>query len=579
MRIALMIVAPRIEPADFPHGTLLAHYRVPGRTIVMRGCHRTIGVLLCLSLVIGIRTGRAHETSLQRFLRQRAIALALAQQVAERAPRADAGEQPCRLTIELMLDRAPQPVAGLIRVTNLASGKVVSFSEEIHRDKNWFALAPKALLNVPRTKLRVEAFHGLETSLATREVDLTGKETGALAIPLTHFYDAAARGLKSGNTHLHLMKLTHQEMDRYLRTVPQADGLDLVFISLLRRIPDERDYITNTLTEGDLGRLSQAGVLFGNGEEHRHNFGTGGEGFGHVMLLNILKLIQPVSVGSGIMKEGTDGIPLQRGIRTALEDGATVIWCHNTFGHEDIPNWVTGLVHAQNIFDGGEHGTYEDTFYRYLNAGLRVPFSTGTDWFIYDFSRVYVPYSGTLTSKQWLAELAAGKSYITNGVFLEFTADGKRIGDTIAAVAGQEVRIVGKAIGRNDFGKAELIHSGRVVHSVDSNAADGHFAASIDFKLKVTEPGWVALRIPRGGGQNEFGKELFAHTSPIYITVNGRQIFRPDVARGLLSEMAASQEFIKSKAEFANDGEREAVLRVYRDAIAGFQKKVEEHKP
>ena len=47
------------------------------------------------------------------------------------------------------------------------------------------------------------------------------------------------------------MKLTHAEMDRYLRVVPQADGLELVFISLLRRIPDERDYITNTLTEGN----------------------------------------------------------------------------------------------------------------------------------------------------------------------------------------------------------------------------------------------------------------------------------------------------------------------------------------
>ena len=37
----------------------------------------------------------------------------------------------------------------------------------------------------------------------------------------------------------------------------------------------------------------------------------GGEGFGHVMLLNILKRIEPVSIGPGIMKEGTDGIPLR----------------------------------------------------------------------------------------------------------------------------------------------------------------------------------------------------------------------------------------------------------------------------
>ena len=51
------------------------------------------------------------------------------------------------------------------------------------------------------------------------------------------------------------------------------------------------------------------------------------------------------------------------------------------------------------------------------------------------------------------------------------------------------------------------------------------------------------------------------------------------MARGLLSEIAASQEFIKSKAVFANDDERESVLRVYRNAMESFQKKVDDYKP
>src|SRR4029450_348859 len=133
----------------------------------------------------------------------------------------------------------------------------------------------------------------------------------------------------------------------------------------------------------------------------RPDVGTGGGGFGRVMLLALLKRGEPVSIGPGIMREGTDGIPIQRGIKTARADGATIIWCHNTFGHEDIPNWVSGLVHAQNIFDGGQHGGYADTFYRYLAAGMKVPFSTGTDWFIYDFSRVYVPLAGAWSPKRW----------------------------------------------------------------------------------------------------------------------------------------------------------------------------------
>src|SRR5262249_51463849 len=158
----------------------------------------------------------------------------------------------------------------------------------------------------------------------------------------------------------------------------------------------------------------------------------------------------------------------------------------------------------------------------------------GTDWFIYDFSRVYVPFSGELTSKRWLAELAAGKSYFTNGVFLEFAVDEKPIGETVPATAGDDLRITGRAVGRNDFRQIELIHNGNVVHSVAAHKRDGHFVADMNYSLRVDGPGWLALRIAQNSGQNELGKPLFAHTSPIYLTVNGQRLFRPDVARGLL---------------------------------------------
>ena len=108
---------------------------------------------------------------------------------------------------------------------------------------------------------------------------------------------------------------------------------------------------------------------------------------------------------------------------------------------------------AQNILDGGsgEHGSYKDTFYRYLNLGIKVPFSTGTDWFIYDFSRVYVPIEGELTSEKWLDQLLSGRSYITNGTFLEFRAEGHEGGDTIELSEPRTVAVTGRATGRGDF--------------------------------------------------------------------------------------------------------------------------------
>ena len=69
---------------------------------------------------------------------------------------------------------------------------------------------------------------------------------------------------------------------------------------------------------------------------------------------NIKSLIQPVSIGPAIMKSGTDGIPLQRGIDAARRDGATVIWCHNKKGVEDLPNVVELLSKVVDGASGGD---------------------------------------------------------------------------------------------------------------------------------------------------------------------------------------------------------------------------------
>jgi hypothetical protein len=526
----------------------------------------------------------AHEGTHRKAQQQRRAALARAAARAEEPPQPHANQESCRLRVQLRNASDGQPLPGILRITNVDSEKAIPLPGEIHRELNWYAIQPDLMVTVPRTRIRVEAFHGLDRERVSRELDLTGMSQASVDILLRQFYDAKSQSLHSGNTHLHLMKMTYLEALEYLRTVPSADGLDLVFLSHLRRIPDERDYISNQVVEnsftgGELQRLSRHGVLFGNGEEHRHNFGRGGEGYGHVMLLDLLRLIQPVSIGPGIMQDGTDWPPLRNGIRSARADGATVIWCHNQFGLERLPNWMTGELHAQNIFDGGDHGSYEETFYRYLNLGLSVPFSTGTDWFIYDFSRVYVPVSEPLTTKNWLSALRSGKSYITNGPFLELTLDDRPIGDTVALDAPRAVTIRGRGIGRSDFRRIELVHNGEVVRMAACRKLEGHFVADLEFSLPIREPGWVALRIPRDAGKNELDKPLFAHTSAIYLELEGRRIFRPEIAREMITEIETNQQKIVSEARFANERDRDDVLRVHREGIESLRKRISQARP
>lgn len=450
----------------------------------------------------------------------------------------------------------------------------------IHR---WSVLPSKQTVTLPQRTLVIEAFSGLETEAASLRLDLTGKTRAEISIPLTRFHNAAESGFVSGNTHLHLMKISREAADRYLREIPQADGLDLLFLSYLERAGADQEYISNRYTAGDLASLGRKSTtLFGNGEEHRHNFEGYGEGYGHVMLLDIAELIQPVSIGPGIMKRGTDGIPLQRGIDTARRDGATIVWCHNESGRELVSNLLTGRIDAQNIFDGSIRSSYKDSFYRFLNAGLKVPFSTGTDWFLYDFSRVYAALDEQPTVDAWLESLAAGKTYITNGPLLSFSVDGEPIGGMVDLDSPRTVRIEATAAGRVDFRQLELVRNGKVIKIAGTMPVGGHFEASLAFDLEIDGPCWLAIRTPPpavdGASeadeptfQNELGRNLFAHTSAIYVNVGGSGFFDESVARELLAETEADRDFVAENGQFADTQERQRVLDVYRDGISAIR--------
>jgi len=532
-------------------------------------------VFASLSSVVTPRDAAAHDFTKLAFLRAQREAERKATE-ASNASRDDAVPK-CNLDIELIDAETKKPLAGLVRITDANSNVPLELDSLIRRENGWYSMAARSRVVVPQGKLKIEAIHGLETELATEVIDLASKAKSNIRLPLKRFCSAADRGLRSGNTHLHLMRLTHAEAIEYLKTVPRSDGLDLVFLSHLRRIPDEKTYVSNAIVEndinggGELKRLSKDGLLFANGEEHRHNFGRGGEGYGHVMLLDLVRLIRPVSIGPGIMRKGHDGIPLRRGIEQARGDGATVIWCHNTFGFEDIPNWNAGLLHAQNIFDGGTRGSYADSFYRYLNIGLKVPFSTGTDWFIYDFSRVYVPVEGQLTSKKWLAQLRAGRTFITNGPLLEFQVGDYQIGDTIELSSPTSLPMSGSAVGRSDFKQIETIFNGEVISTASSKSSEGHFVARLSSRFKISEPGWLALRITLDAGKNAVRKPLFAHT---YVDFDGKRIFRSKVARQLISDIHGGVEVISNNGVFPSKSEKDTVIRIHEDAIKQLERRV-----
>src|SRR5262249_26165338 len=150
---------------------------------------------------------------------------------------------------------------------------------------------------------------------------------------------------------------------------------------------------------------------------------------------------------------------------------------------------------ALNVFDGSRGGTYEDLYYRYLNIGLRLPLSTGTDWFVYDFSRVYARVEGELTVKSWLEALRAGRCVASNGPLLRLKVGGKQPGEVVKMTEPGTLRVEAEGVGRHPFERLQLVQNGKVVQEVRPGKKDGGYTARLVRSVRVTEPAWFAVRI------------------------------------------------------------------------------------
>jgi hypothetical protein len=291
------------------------------------------------------------------------------------------------------------------------------------------------------------------------------------------------------------------------------------------------------------------------------------------MFLDINQLVKPVSLGPGITGGGNDDRPLRGGIDEARKQGGTVIWCHNTFGHEATPAALAGRLHALNVFDGARTGNYEERYYHFLNLGLRLPLSTGTDWFLYDFARVYAAVPGKLTTASWLDALKAGRCVATNGPLLTLTVDGAAPGDVLRLDRPRTVRVEAAAVGRHDFERLQLVQNGKVVQTQPAAKKDSGYAARLVRQVRIDEPAWFAVRID-AQTKNELNRLLYAHSSPVYVELSGKGVFDVEAARSLQRELEEARDAIRQRGRFSTPAARDQVLALYERATKELTERV-----
>ncbi len=202
-------------------------------------------------------------------------------------------------------------------------------------------------------------------------------------------------------------------------------------------------------------------------------------------------------------------------------------------GFPDYPNTPEGMIRLN-----------EETYYRLLNCGLRLAAgagsATGAKTTPVGFNRAYVRAGSNPTLPEFLEAWRRGRNFVTNGpmIFME-TGNGRKPGDEIAfGKEGGEVRIVVRVASDVPLKSVEVVANGRVIHEhVVTRDTDRHHV-ELETRYTCTRGTWLAARCRAvddlltdqelaeyhmpSSRSKEPNRLRFGHTSPIYVTVDGR---------------------------------------------------------
>lgn len=449
-----------------------------------------------------------------------------------------------------------------------------------------FVSPPEAILKVGAGPRFFYAHDGFEVDLPIGQADVV-VERGTEYAPLRTTVDIPTEGIISvdlelsrwtnlpdqgwypGNTHIHYDE-NERRPDERLRFDSVVEDYSVMVISVLTR----RDlaYATNTYPIGLFTDLSTAHHVTDVGEESRHNEVSWKIGYGHVMFINIRNLVDPVSRGTLVSDLDPDYPPLCWACDDAREQGGVVIWCHNGQGMEAPVAAALGKLDAFNLFDPMWIDPEYRLYYHLLNSGIRLPASTGTDWFVCSSNRVYVGSSADFSYDSWLAGLKRGSTFITNGPALFLDVGGSPVGSVVEVASGAiSAECTVRWESHYPVDLVELVINGRVAAS--ANSVDRERAGMWETAVQISHDSWIAARL-WGRARNSFDHAIYAHTSPVYVDVGRSDPTRSESSRFFVESIDRSLDWVMSSGRYTTDRQRDEISELFLEGRARYAERV-----
>ena len=421
-------------------------------------------------------------------------------------------------------------------------------------------------VDVSRGWTQVLVERGTEYVPARVNIEAPSRGTVTVEVALERWTELGDQGWHPGNTHIHYDE-KEPRPDERLQLDPRVEDLRMTAVSILKRW--DLDYATNRYPPGMLTEFSSAHHYVQCGEENRHTAREGTvEAYGHIMLLNIRNVVEPISRGYLVDAFDPDYPPLSYACDDAHRQGGIVIWCHNGAGMEAPVAAALGKVDAFNLFDPNWMDEEYDIYYQMLNAGIRLPASTGSDWFICSANRVYAHTGGPFEYESWLQALKEGRTFITNGPALSLLVDGQGPGQEIETTPGASLATLVNWSSHYPVKRLDILYNGHVVaqETFPQGSTGGQLEAGVD----IQSDGWIAARLS-SDVRDSFFQPVFAHTSPVYVRcgVVGKE--KTNAAAYFDDAIESSMEWVRSKGKFYTDNQRNEIIDLFREGQQGYK--------
>jgi hypothetical protein len=353
-------------------------------------------------------------------------------------------------------------------------------------------------VRVPPGRYTLLATKGNEYARQTDTIELAAGATSTREYKMARWIDMPARGWYSSDDHIHLRRSPGDD-----HAIAQWIAAEDIHVGNLLQMGDFWMVYFAQYAFGERGRYAEAGRILSPGQEDPRT-----PEIGHTISLG----------AADFARAANDYYSFDHLFDRVHQTGGVTGFAHQGMSFHGYRGMALNTLRGKTDFLElaqfcvPEGPLAVEHYYEFLDLGIRLTALAGSDfpWCGQGVAQIgnarfYTYTGGELTFERWMAGMKAGHTFVTTGPLLMLTVNGHLPGDTVNVTAGSKLSISAEALTQTAPGPVEIVGHGKVL---------ARSKGKVTLELPVNHGIWIAAKYDAGNG-------IVAHTTPVYVTVNG----------------------------------------------------------